>query len=106
MRSAWKKLRSRCGFDPSFVTPSWSDRMAISASDADASWLVNGGGNGYRERQLYFAYAINEVLDAPRLTGTHTWNYPALGQTLTGTFPPGNPPNASSVQVNYERQIP
>jgi predicted chitinase len=71
-----------------------------------ASWLVNGGGNGYRERQLYFAYVINEVLDEPRLTGNHNWSYPALGAALTGAFPPGSPPNGSSVQVNYERQIP
>jgi hypothetical protein len=71
-----------------------------------ASWLVNGGSNGYRERQLYFAYAINEVLDAPRLVGTQAWNYPALGPALTSTFPPGTPPNGNSVQVNYDRQIP
>jgi predicted chitinase len=71
-----------------------------------ASWLVNGGGNGYRERQLYFAYAINEMLDTPRLVGTQAWNYPALGPALTSAFPPGNPPNGNSVQVNYDRQIP
>jgi predicted chitinase len=71
-----------------------------------ASWLVNGGGNGYRERQLYFAYVINEVLDEPHLTGNHNWTYPALGAALTSAFPPGSPPNGSSVQVNYERQIP
>jgi predicted chitinase len=71
-----------------------------------ASWLVNGGGNGYRERQLYFAFIINELLDAPRLVASHTWNYPPLNSALTGSFPIGNPNNSLSVQIDYERQIP
>lgn len=71
-----------------------------------ASWLVNGGGNGYRERQQYARYLRNVLLDEPPLTATETWNYPPLGPALTGGFPPGNPTETQSVQVNHARQSP
>jgi predicted chitinase len=70
------------------------------------SWLVNGGANGYRDRQLYFAFVSNELFDTARLSGLHARQYPAQSGALTGTFPPGSPVNSDSVQVNYEQQIP
>lgn len=70
------------------------------------SWLVNGGGNGYRERQQFSRFVKNVLLDDAPLEGNGTWNYPPLGQPLTGTFPPGSPANSQSVPVNYARQVP
>lgn len=70
------------------------------------SWLVNGGSNGYQERQQYARYVRNVLLDEAPLTGTETWRYPSRTNALTGTFPPGNPPANQSVQVNHARQSP
>ncbi|MGK3961302.1 hydroxyethylthiazole kinase [Sorangium sp. So ce118] len=70
------------------------------------SWLVNGGGNGYQERQAYARFVRNVLFDEVPLTGMETWNYPSLGRNLTGTFPPGTPQNNQSVQVNHARQSP
>ena len=70
------------------------------------SWLVNGGGNGYAERHGFARYLYSVLGDEPRLTGIETWRYPPLGGALTGTFPPGNPPNTLTIQVNHAQQIP
>ncbi len=70
------------------------------------SWLVNGGGNGYRQRQQYARYVRNVLMDEVPLTGTQQWNYPPLGSNLTGTFPPGSPANTANVVVNYAAQVP
>jgi predicted chitinase len=70
------------------------------------SWLVNGGGNGYRQRQQYARYVRNMLLDEVPLTGTAQWAYPPLGGNLTGTFPPGNPASTANVTVNYAPQVP
>jgi predicted chitinase len=70
------------------------------------SWLVNGGGNGYRERQQFAKYVENVLGDAVPLTGTETLAYPSLSPALTGAFPPGNPVNTQNVQVNHAHQRP
>ena len=71
-----------------------------------ASWLVNGGGNGYKERQE-FASLIQDVIgDNNRPNGKTTLQYPKLDHSLTGTFPPGNPSNSSSIEIDHTRQNP
>lgn len=70
------------------------------------SWLVNGGGNGYRQRQQYARYVRNVLMDAVPLTGTEQWAYPPLGTALTGTFPPGSPATTANVEVNHAPQVP
>lgn len=71
-----------------------------------ASWLINGGGNGYAERHAFARYLYNVLGDDPRLTGIESWPYPPIGSSLTGTFPPGNPTMTHTVQVNHAQQIP
>lgn len=70
------------------------------------SWLINGGGNGYRERQLFFAFLTNHLLDEVRISGSRAWRYPSLNANLTATYPPGTPANNEVIQVSYEEQIP
>jgi hypothetical protein len=64
-------------------------------------WLVNGGSNGYDERQEYARYLYNLLGDEPLLTGVETWNYPSLGSQITGSFPPGNPSANKNISVNH-----
>jgi len=70
------------------------------------SWLVNGGGNGYAERQAFARYLESVLGDMPRQAGIETWAYPRLSAQITGAFPPGNSPNTQSVLVNHAPQIP
>lgn len=70
------------------------------------SWLINGGGNGYRERQMYFSFIANELLDNPRKAGSEVLRFPALSHALTQAFPPGNVALDDSVEVSFDRQIP
>ncbi|WP_426753476.1 hypothetical protein [Myxococcus sp. Y35] len=70
------------------------------------SWLVNGGGNGYRERQGFMRFVRNVLLDEVPLTGTEQWAYPPLVNTLTAAFPPGNPPATANITVHYAPQVP
>ncbi|WP_164002586.1 M23 family metallopeptidase [Pyxidicoccus caerfyrddinensis] len=70
------------------------------------SWLVNGGGNGYRQRHQYARYVANILLDEVPRTGTEEWAYPPLVPALTATFPPGSPANTQTVTVNYAPQVP
>lgn len=74
------------------------------------SWLVNGGGNGYSNRQQFAEYLKNVLLDNEPLTGAATVHYPALtppsNPTLCAQFPPVETPYNQQVTVYYERQIP
>ncbi|WP_427927776.1 peptidoglycan DD-metalloendopeptidase family protein [Acinetobacter guillouiae] len=45
-------------------------------------WLLNGGGNGYKERQEYAKYLQNILLDDELKTGEENYKYPAMGAEL------------------------
>lgn len=70
------------------------------------SWLVNGGGNGYAERQGFARYIYNILGDEPRIKGIQAHLYPRLSPALTGTYPPGNPANTQTIRVDYAPQVP
>jgi predicted chitinase len=71
------------------------------------SWLVNGGGNGYINRQQFGKYLENILLDAPLLEGTQKFNYPSLTNELTKNFPPSQQVSQDQSEiVDYEIQIP
>lgn len=71
------------------------------------SWLVNGGGNGYINRQQFGKYLENILLDAPLLKGTQEFNYPSLTNELTKSFPPSQQVSQDQSEiVDYEIQIP
>lgn len=70
------------------------------------SWLVNGGGNGYVERQGFARFVYNVLGDEPLQVGNEPWLYPRLTPQLTGSFPPGNPTTTQTIQVNHARQTP
>ncbi|WP_449493232.1 peptidase M23 [Caballeronia sp. M23-90] len=74
------------------------------------SWLVNGGSNGYAERQQ-FAALLNNVLGDKRISlSKEVLNYPPLlppGQPiLCRTFPPTVTSSSMSLIVSYAPQIP
>ena len=71
------------------------------------SWLVNGGGYGYTNRQQFAKYLSNILLDEAPRTGVQTFYYPNLSLTLTGTFPLNNNIIQSQAEsINYVRQSP
>lgn len=71
-------------------------------------WLVNGGGNGYTNRQEYAAFLKNVLLDEVLLSGSAIHRYPALTPALknVGHYPPGDPPCNQQLTVHYDRQRP
>jgi hypothetical protein len=71
------------------------------------SWLVNGGGYGYANRQQFANYLTNILLDEPTVTGVKNLHYPSLSPTLTGRFPLRmGIPQDQTLSINYERQAP
>ena len=70
------------------------------------SWLVNGGPNGYVNRQQFAEPLKNALLDSPWISGTVQVRYPAFASANMAHFPPVPPPFNAQVSVNYERQIP
>jgi hydroxyethylthiazole kinase len=85
-----------------------------------ASWLVNGGGNGYANRQQFALFLKNHFLDEPFLTGNVPFRYPPLtpnvnlgtaakpnwSPLLCSRFPPVEVPFSSTGNINYEFQRP
>lgn len=85
-----------------------------------ASWLVNGGGNGYVNRQQFALFLKNHLLDEPLLTGNVSFRYPPLtpninlgnaahpnwSPLLCSRFPPVEVPFSSTGNINYEFQRP
>ncbi|WP_266125928.1 hypothetical protein [Acinetobacter bereziniae] len=45
-------------------------------------WLLNGGSNGYKERQEYAKYLKNILLDDELKTGEENYKYPAMSAEL------------------------
>lgn len=70
------------------------------------SWLVNGGPNGYVNRQQFAKLLQNALFDSPWITGTVTLHYPAFSPANMTQFPPISANSNAQVSVNYERQIP
>lgn len=70
------------------------------------SWLVNGGSNGYVNRQQFAELLKNALLDSPWISGTANVRYPAYAAANMAHFPPMTPAFNAQVAVNYERQIP
>lgn len=71
------------------------------------SWLINGGGNGYALRQQIGQYISNVLFNFPEKSGSETFSYPAIDNSLTGTFPlTTNIPRTQTGQVYYEKQVP
>lgn len=74
------------------------------------SWLINGGGTGYANRQQFAKYLWNVLSCDPYLTGTAQFSYPPLSPPgnpkLCLTFPPAQIPYATHGEVNYVRQVP
>ena len=73
-------------------------------------WLINGGGNGYANRQQFAQYLINVLLDRPSLTGSSQFTYPPLtpaaNPTLCATFPPAEIAYTLNGTVYYDLQVP
>ncbi|WP_255992056.1 M23 family metallopeptidase [Chitinolyticbacter albus] len=73
-------------------------------------WLINGGGNGYADRQQFAKYLANMLFDAPPLTGSETYRYPPLeppaDPPLCRTFPPTEVVYTLNGTVNYVAQRP
>jgi predicted chitinase len=74
------------------------------------SWLVNGGGHGYVNRQQFASLLAEVLLDQPRRTDSGTLNYPPLlppaNPLLCSTFPPNAVPLTQSVTITYAAQKP
>ncbi|MDR5734147.1 hypothetical protein QCE47_17705 [Caballeronia sp. LZ025] len=74
------------------------------------SWLINGGGNGYKERQQFAALLADTVLDVPMGTSSQVLSYPPLAPpgnpVLCRTFPPTVVPYTLNVAINHVPQIP
>lgn len=66
-------------------------------------WLINGGPNGYRERQQFAKYLGNVLLDNATLYGESQFQYPAFGPQLTH-FPPSEVAGTLNCPVSYDRQ--
>lgn len=71
-------------------------------------WLINGGSNGYANRQQFAQYLINVLLDRPRLTGSSNFSYPPLSPannpSLCATFPPTEIAYTLNGTVHYDLQ--
>jgi hypothetical protein len=80
------------------------------ASVGFASWLINGGGNGYTNRQQFAKYLANVLFDEPTLVGRVTFQYPPLSPagspSLCATFPPATVQWTMDEVVDYEPQVP
>lgn len=71
------------------------------------SWLVNGGSNGYAERQQISVHLSNVLLDEAPVGGIETYTYPVLGPSLTKAFPIARSlPHILSGTINHVRQVP
>jgi predicted chitinase len=70
------------------------------------SWLINGGGNGYAQRQQFAKYLINVLLDGPLQRGVKQFTYPPFSAALHHHFPPSSVSYTSSMSINYEPQVP
>lgn len=70
------------------------------------SWLINGGPNGYVNRQQFVEPLKNALLDFPWLIGSVTIRYPAYAAANMINFPPIVPAFNSQLTVDYQRQIP
>lgn len=73
-------------------------------------WLINGGGNGYVNRQQFAQYLADILFDNPPQRGIVQFRYPPLtpvgNPMLCQSFPPQNVAYTSTATVNYEKQIP
>lgn len=73
-------------------------------------WLINGGGNGYVNRQQFAQYLADILLDNPPQRGIVQFRYPPLtpvgNPMLCQSFPPQNVAYTAIATVNYEKQIP
>jgi hydroxyethylthiazole kinase len=74
------------------------------------SWLVNGGGHGYANRQQFAPLLAEVLLDRPRRTSSGPLSYPPLSPpgspVLCSTFPPAAVPSTQTVTVTYVAQKP
>ncbi|MEZ0601032.1 peptidase M23 [Paraburkholderia sp. IW21] len=74
------------------------------------SWLINGGGNGYRDRQQFSTLLGRMLLDTVGHLPQEVLRYPPLAPAsnpvLCRTFPPTIVPFSLSVVINYVPQIP
>jgi predicted chitinase len=72
-------------------------------------WLVNGGGNGYPERQQFAKYLENVLFDAPPISVRTEFTYPPMSPGKTPifcrTFPPNQVVNSIKGHVDHDRQI-
>lgn len=82
------------------------DRGATPTEVGFVSWLVNGGPNGYVNRQQFAELLKNALLDEPWIGGTANVRYPAFANANMAAYPPPAPVYNAQVAVNYERQIP
>jgi hydroxyethylthiazole kinase len=73
-------------------------------------WLINGGGNGYANRQQFAQFLENILLDKQPQSGTATFSYPALSPagtpTLCQTFPPIVAEFTQTGTVHHDKQTP
>lgn len=74
------------------------------------SWLINGGGNGYVDRQQFATLLGHVLLDTVSYVSNEILRYPPLAPsgnpTLCRTFPPTTIPFSQRVTINYVPQIP
>jgi hypothetical protein len=74
------------------------------------SWLINGGGAGYRERQQYAVTLEHILLDTIRRANREALRYPALTppshSLLCSAFPPIAVPFSQSITIDYAPQVP
>jgi predicted chitinase len=81
-------------------------------------WLINGGNNGYEQRQQFAMYLVNILFDFPLKDGNETFRYPSMTPKVNlGTaqhpnwvppfctaFPPVEISNQVSGTVYYDKQ--
>lgn len=74
------------------------------------SWLVNGGGHGYTNRQQFVPLLAEVLLDQPRRADSGPLRYPPLSPPgspeLCSTFPPAAVPSTQTVTIIYVAQKP
>ncbi len=74
------------------------------------SWLVNGGGNGYIDRQQFSVLLGHVLLDTVHYVSHEVWRYPPLSPlsnpALCRTFPPATVPFSQSIIINHVPQVP
>jgi hypothetical protein len=73
-------------------------------------WLINGGGNGYANRQQFAKFLADVLFDLPPQSGVVQFRYPPLNPpgnpALCQSFPPQEVAYTSTGTVNHEKQIP